>query len=243
MEGIEFLEDDVISLLETKGIHTIEDLGDYIGEDNLVLELQFLVKNRLEKLKNKLNKVKSKPVLTEASRRVTIEDQISTGTKNSVNKTLKQIKQDFEQNTIEKEHSVISGNNFRLKENTLNAIADLCKKYQSRSTENNSKTLLECVLNVIIQDVVQIDSEFDDMDLSIIFQETAELSGIPSSVGFIYSLENIDNHWGKKKGIQSTILDKHLQQLQVTVEGFVYNELFSRLLERKISRGKQRRRV
>lgn len=243
MEGIEFLDDDVISILETKGIHTIEDLGDYSGDDNLVLELQFLVKDRLEKLKQKLDTIKSTRKSAEGNIRGSIEDSIPQIPENSIDESLEQIKQDRKQNSDEKERLMIAGNKFRLKESSINAIADLCKKYRSQSSKNNPKTLLDCVLNVIIQDVLQIDKEFDQMDLSVIFQETAELSGITSSIGFIYSLENIENHWGKKKGMQSTILDKHLQQLQLTAKSFVYNELFSRLLERKISRERQRKKI
>ncbi len=243
MEGIEFLDDAVISILEIKGIHTIEDLGDYSGDDNLVLELQFLVKDRLEQLKHKLDTIKSKPVLAEGSRQPAVEDSLPQFTENSINKSLKRIKQDHRLNRIDKEQQMVSRNNFRLREDTLITIADLCEKYRSQSTHNSSKTLLECVLHVIIQDVLQIDKELDKMDLSIIFQETAELSGITSSIGFIYNLENIDSHGDKKKGKQSTILDKHLEQLQISAESFVYNELFSRLLERKISRERQRKRV
>lgn len=241
MEGIEFLDDDVINILETKGIHTIEDLGDYSGEDNLVLELQFLVKDRLEQLKHKLDEIKSKPVLAGGSRQTTVEDSLPQFTENSINKSLKRIKQDHRQDRFDKDQPMVSRNKIRLREDTIIAIADLCKKYRFQSIHNSSKTLLECVLNVIIQDVLQINKELDKMDLSIIFQETAELSGIASSIGFIYNLENIDNHGDKKKGKQSTILDKHLEQLQISAESFVYNELFSRLLERKISRERHRK--
>ena len=75
MEGIEFLQDKDISLLETKGIHTVADLDEYQGDDKLILPYQLMLRERVAKLAKKLNLIQNSALIARAKARIKAEEQ------------------------------------------------------------------------------------------------------------------------------------------------------------------------
>ncbi|MFV2015868.1 MAG: hypothetical protein ACC656_10590 [Candidatus Heimdallarchaeota archaeon] len=236
MEGIEFLENDAISILETKGIHTIEDLGDYSGDDSLVLQLQFLVKNRLEKLKHKLDIVKSKQIAAGARKPESSNIPTHQNWRNPSNHSINMKKHEEKREMVIESPKTLSNTTFLLNKGTLDKIDDMCKQFKKHSYVKTPKMLLISVLNCIITDILQLDFQIKNIDFSLIFQEVAELSSITSSAGFYENLVSIGDLWNRKEGIRSAIIDNYSIQILKTAQDFIYNELFSSILERKVSR-------
>ncbi|MHA2279236.1 MAG: hypothetical protein ACXAC2_25935, partial [Candidatus Kariarchaeaceae archaeon] len=56
----QFLNDDFIDLLADSGVRSVADLRDYQGDDRFVLQIQYFMKMRLDKIKINFAEIEEK---------------------------------------------------------------------------------------------------------------------------------------------------------------------------------------
>jgi hypothetical protein len=211
----QFLNDDFIDLLEDSGIRSVADLRDYQGDDRFILQIQYFIKMRLQKLNINLNEIENKTIST--IKLANIDQDNSRRGENYLDEVSKS-KRKFSSLNIEGAKDKVS----KISSETLDKIEEYCNKIINNSENISNQTILTNILRFIVPEIVGRDLELSLNNVLSVFRESAKLSGSPQAMKFF---ENDDLSVGD-----------YLKFIITISYDFTYDQLFAGLLERKISR-------
>ncbi|MHA2029709.1 MAG: hypothetical protein ACW99Q_09990 [Candidatus Kariarchaeaceae archaeon] len=211
----QFLNDDFIDLLADSGVRSVADLRDYQGDDRFVLQIQYFMKMRLDKIKINFAEIEEKKLST--IRIGNIDQDIPIRGENYLDEVTKSRKK-FSSLNIEGMKDTIS----KISSETLDIIEDYCNDIINSSENISNQVILENILQLIIPEIIGRELEILENNVSSVFKEAAQLSGNSVAAKFF---ENNDDSVGD-----------YLKFIITISYDFKYDQLFAGLLERKISR-------
>jgi hypothetical protein len=158
----QFLNDDFIDLLADSGVRSVADLRDYQGDDRFVLQIQYFMKMRLDKIKINFAEIEEKKLST--IRIGNIDQDIPIRGENYLDEVTKSRKK-FSSLNIEGMKDTIS----KISSETLDIIEDYCNDIINSSENISNQVILENILQLIIPEIIGRELEIYDFKYDQLF--------------------------------------------------------------------------